>query len=97
MRSLRLPGWTGTGRSWSGASPHVSHGKPPADCGRLGRVSDDGDNVAHMGMDLLDGLLSSAGVYLDPREVERLLMLAEQHPSVEVRRRAVGSRMLLQP
>ena len=24
---LRLPGWTGTGRSRSGASPHVSHGK----------------------------------------------------------------------
>jgi len=32
-QGLRLPGWTGTGRSRSGASPHVSHGKRQADCG----------------------------------------------------------------
>jgi len=207
MRSLRLPGWTGTGRRQSGRVKHVSHGKPPADCGRwvvrmtvewielathLGSIrddggewcdtdltsralealvgedniraavelvvsnepgrllaqyvlvhmrspiaaemaydiyqtsddrsraywaahlialighprafawipvflSDDGDNVAHVGMDLLDGLLSSAGVDLEPQEVERLLMLVERHPSAEVRRRAVTSRVLLQP
>jgi len=60
-------------------------------------LSDDGDNVAHLGMNLLDGLLSSAGVDLDPREVERLLMIAERHRSAEVRRRAVASRALLLP
>jgi len=38
-RGLRLPGWTGTGRSRSGASPHVSHGKVPADCGRMGSAA----------------------------------------------------------
>jgi len=60
-------------------------------------LSDNGDNVAHAGMDLLDGLLDSAGIDLEPQEVERVLMLAERHPSAEVRRRAVASRVLLQP
>jgi len=60
-------------------------------------LSDDGDNVAHLGMDLLDGLLDFAGVDLELQEVEQVLMLAEQHPSVEVRRRAVASRVPLQP
>ncbi len=54
-------------------------------------LSNDDDNVAHVAMDLLDGLLSSADVDLEPQEVEQVLTLAQRHPSAEVRHRAAPS------